>query len=836
MVQFMWLASIRTAPLHSKGFLNAEKKSGYLTILFLSIELCRSFYPLGNYENNINRNMIYQLIGLQPTIDSTIHSALVLTNEIDTRFIFNANSEYLDLKRAHRKNKKVFDLLLEDAMLLLTSRYDELNNDIEWYGVAWKEWLNVLSESGGGYWADWYVRLFENRFRITSVDEINRHLSLPKELWNKELSVSAQWLMKLTQKSAKHLNEARIILLGEKGAGKTSLARRLIDPNAPMPTKEESTEGVIVSTVKLSEMAQGIPAEIDSNVHIWDFAGHAITHAAHRFFLSERCLYIIIYDGRTEGRNRLSYWLDHVRNYGGKSRVIVLVNQQDGHNPDIAETYFRERYLDQQCRFVRFSIKDDEDSLKRFRQTIAEIISADPVWDQKMPADYHDVKEQIEKEFSKRHKNHITREEFDKIAINVTEKEREILLKSLSCLGICLWYPDIKEIDLLVLNPEWITHGIYRIINWLREKGCPDASIKLDEFVQVFSAIEEEYPKSKHQFLYQLMQNYELAYEKAFRKEKEIVIPQCLPEDRPTRTKLPDFPHETSLYVEITACKTGNEGPRLMFPPDVLPRFIVRRSDDLQESLLWRYGAVLKQGNVIALIEQDDFIIQLRVKGEESRDYMGELLYTLMTVLNDYPSFALEKPEVSCFIIGRDKGPREMMPLPHIVNLVQHMIKKNETSYVDYTRNMEISLDSAIKYLSPKLDDYLITENGLERIIERVKNMLKEDSNKTINVIANQANITTGKGTINATQNNGISTDEVMRLISNLKASIPPEASEDDKKTINESVEAIEEEFKNKKPRRSVVTALLNGLKAIKGSAEFAAAVAAIIQFVQGAN
>ena len=53
--------------------------------------------------------------------------------------------------------------------------------------------------------------------------------------------------MERIKKDSDNLNEARIIILGDKGAGKTSLARRLIDINAEMPKDDDSTEGVTVS-------------------------------------------------------------------------------------------------------------------------------------------------------------------------------------------------------------------------------------------------------------------------------------------------------------------------------------------------------------------------------------------------------------------------------------------------------------------------------------------------------------------------------------------------------------------------------------------------------------
>jgi len=144
-------------------------------------------------------------------------------------------------------------------------------------------------------------------------DIANRVLHTPVEIQEHGDEAVAYYLAELG-KSVTHLNEARIIIVGEKGAGKTSLARRLINPNAAMPTDVESAIGIDAFLWK--------PEHDDINIHIWDFAGHSVTHAVHKFFLSERCLYILVYDGRTEERNRLEYWLSQIKNYGGNRKYL----------------------------------------------------------------------------------------------------------------------------------------------------------------------------------------------------------------------------------------------------------------------------------------------------------------------------------------------------------------------------------------------------------------------------------------------------------------------------------------------------------------------------------
>lgn len=69
-------------------------------------------------------------------------------------------------------------------------------------------------------------------------------------------------------------------------------------------------------------------------------------------------------------------------------------------------------------------------------------------------------------------------------------------------------------------------------------------------------------------------------------------------------------------------------------------------------------------------------------------------------------------------------------------------------------------------------------------------------------------------------------------LISDIKVAAQG-LSAADAESLNENLEVIEEEAKSEKPRKSFIKTAINGIKAIKGTAEFAAAVAALIQFIQ---
>ncbi len=515
---------------------------------------------------------------------------------------------------------------------------------INWYGPVWENFQKALEDNGCSYWARLYQSIFDNDFKV-DMEALQQRLYVPAEIRNKGAAEVGRYLEDLEEQGVERLNEARILILGDKGAGKTCLARRLKDPNAIMTTDEESTPGVDTSVWKLEKE--------NVTVHIWDFAGHTVTHAVHQFFLSERCLYIIVYDGRTEGRNRLEYWLDHMKNYGKYSKALILVNKRDAHAVEVPVNRLKEQYpIIDVC---TFSIRDDHEKLESFRQEVAEYINNNPLWNKlQIPANSYKVKYELEKLFNNGDKNGkelIKRNEFEAIAEKCqVEKEKiDSLLSDLHDLGISLWYKDISGYNTLVLNPEWISNGVYRIINWAnnQRKHC----LKLGEFSQVFENDLARYPESQHRFLYELMKKYELAYEE---KGKDVlIIPRLLHEDQPAN--MPQFQIGESLMARYKA-----DQPIM---PDSISRFIVKHNEEIKKEakqyLVWRSGVILEKikGTIALVRETDDRTITVSVKGPNQTEYLSALRETLNGIFEGYKS---KKPELQYRVQRFGEMPEEI--------------------------------------------------------------------------------------------------------------------------------------------------------------------------------
>ena len=117
------------------------------------------------------------------------------------------------------------------------------------------------------------------------------------------------------------LNEAKLILVGRGGAGKTCLVRRLVQKT--FDPHQTQTDGIDITDWQVAVDGVGTV-----RLHVWDFGGQEIMHSTHQFFLTHRSLYLLVLSGR-EGLAEydVDYWLRMIESFGGESPVIVVLNK-----------------------------------------------------------------------------------------------------------------------------------------------------------------------------------------------------------------------------------------------------------------------------------------------------------------------------------------------------------------------------------------------------------------------------------------------------------------------------------------------------------------------------
>ncbi|WP_075090496.1 COR domain-containing protein [Verrucomicrobium spinosum] len=180
--------------------------------------------------------------------------------------------------------------------------------------------------------------------------------------------------------------------------------------------------------------------------------------------------------------------------------------------------------------------------------------------------------------------------------------QQDSLARILHALGIILHYgEDARLKDTTVLNPQWVTNGVYHLLRLKDEQGG-NGILTLEEAA---AAMPDE-PPEMVRYLIELMRRFELCYA-LDEAETRWLIPQVL----------------TRYQPKLAADWTTAPATRLRYtykviPEGLLPRFIVRTHPLSEHTERWRNGVVLSVEGAQALVraEHTENRITVTVQGE----------------------------------------------------------------------------------------------------------------------------------------------------------------------------------------------------------------------------
>jgi internalin A len=379
------------------------------------------------------------------------------------------------------------------------------------------------------------------------------------------------------------LNEAKLILVGRGGVGKTCIVNRLVEDR--FDPSEARTDGIRITQWKVT-----LNAKDDVRFNIWDFGGQEIMHSTHQLFLTQRSLYLLVLNGREGGEDSdAEYWLQLIASFGGESPVIVVLNKIKEQPFDL-----NRRALQQKYPGIRAFVKTDCADRTGLAQLDAAIqMETDRLEGlrDRFPASWFKIKDRL----AGMNENYLSFDRYRELCEQLGEREpdaQEHLAANLHRLGIALNFKDdVRLRDTHVLNPRWITEGIYKILNaekLARQKGV----LHLTDMGHILDA--KNYPESKHLFLFDLMKKFELCFEFPNDFEHRYLVPELLDKQEPDLKG--EFKQEQCLNFQYHY---------KMVPQGLLPRFIVRTHALSDTQPRWRSGVVLEFEGNRALVKAD---------------------------------------------------------------------------------------------------------------------------------------------------------------------------------------------------------------------------------------
>ena len=407
------------------------------------------------------------------------------------------------------------------------------------------------------------------------------------------------------------LYEARLIMVGEPGAGKTSLTEKLLDENhlvKPDDPDKKSTVGINVKENWRFDDCQR-PGEHFS-AHIWDFGGQEIQYMTHQFFLTPDAMYVLVADDRKQ-HTLFPYWFEVIRLLGkdevhGHSPVLVVLNERNNKsitNFDLND--YRLRYPDMNIQVCEVDLCDSNLSrFSRLRQQIQESLCGLPHAGRPLPAKWPLIRADLTA-LKEQGRNHISMREFRELcAAHKVVRDEDLALISLYLhrLGAILhFYQDRGLRDFIVISPAWALKAIYAV---LEDKAVEKANgFFTDKDLDRYWKDLDDMERDKVLGLMK-RESFEIVYP----VDNGYVAPQLLSKVRPA------FEWDSSAGLK---CRFYYR----FMPKGILTRLIVRKHAHIKaQELVWAQGVVLHfAGCDILVVEQEaekDGIIQIEVQGK----------------------------------------------------------------------------------------------------------------------------------------------------------------------------------------------------------------------------
>ncbi|NEU84277.1 COR domain-containing protein, partial [Nostoc sp. UIC 10630] len=407
--------------------------------------------------------------------------------------------------------------------------------------------------------------------------------------------------------------EAKFLIIGEGGAGKTSLAKKIKDETYKLQPEEKSTQGIEVIRWDFTQ-SNGK----DFRVNIWDFGGQEIYHQTHQFFLSKRSLYALVADTRKENTD-FYWWLNVVELLSGKSPVFIIKNEKQ----------------DRQCEVDGGQLRGEFSNLERILATnldtnrgLAEIKDAIQLYISKLdhvgtplPKLWVRVRTALENDF----RNYINVEEYFTLCRvnNLTDREDMKRLSSyLHDLGVCLHFQDDSTLKhYVILKPEWGTTAVYKVLDnqTVKQKlGC----FTKEDLEDIWKS--SEYIDMRDELL-QLMMQFKLCYEIPGRRDTYIA-PQLLSIEKADYT----WNDRNNLILRYTYD---------FMPKGILTRFIVEMHAHIeQQKLVWKSGVVLNKDQTRAEVIENynQRETKVRVAGNRKKELLTVITHELDKIHKSY--------------------------------------------------------------------------------------------------------------------------------------------------------------------------------------------------------
>ena len=606
------------------AYLNPLSNLANLEIIDASSTICSDLAPISNLSElrkiNISSTQVSDISYLKQFIKKEIKiyfSDIIISNGIyvhntpivipPVEILYQNNDSIL--RYFETINTKKSDVDIEKIKLVeerdkIIKKLDEIEDNFNKYSIEKSSELEI-------------------RNLITKIDKqddikFNNRImffreNLIERLTKKNINISSKELLSQNLENyegSEELYEAKLIIVGEGGTGKTTLYKKLIYPKYILkPLKE--THGINIH--------EGLPFKHryigDKTFHtnLWDFGGQELQYMTHQFFLTPKALYILVMDARRESPN-LSYWFKIISLLGRdrddsteKVRLLLVFNKR-GNTTGTPPPYQDQlKYYEDSLavQYLEVDLAENDYRFDNLQNAIKQSLVTLPIVKSQLPRLWKAVREDLREEAKS--DSHITIKRFSEICNKYSisnETDQWLLSGYLHQLGSLLHFQNDRGLRrLVILSPQWAVDGVY---TFLSEESIArnNGRFTEDEFMALLAT--KGYNRDDADVILQLMtkNNFDICYEAT---EGNYVAAQLLPDNAPQYKWHPEVSDQSTLQFRY-------QYP--IMPKGLMSRLIVRLSDDIErenesgEQIVWKKGVVLhiksKEGECRVRLREDD--------------------------------------------------------------------------------------------------------------------------------------------------------------------------------------------------------------------------------------
>ncbi len=432
----------------------------------------------------------------------------------------------------------------------------------------------------------------------------------PPEIVRQGTEAVLSYLREIEAQGRDRLFEAKLLIVGEGGAGKTSLLRRMFRPEMELPSEDETTRGIDIYRHEF-----GLTSGRTFRLNVWDFGGQQIYHATHQFFLTKRSLYVLVDDTRSDQRSihdeGFKFWLEVVETLSECCPLLIFQNERGDRSKEIDEAGIKGRFPNV-LGIYRGNL-DHANAAERLRHAVEHFAQGLEHVGEDVPAKWVAIREDLEALALAR--PYISLDEYFEIYGRHLEPDRDkalLLSQYLHDLGVFLHFQQPRELRRTVfLQNEWVTGAVFRVLD---DEGVKSqrGRFTVADCDRLWS---DRGYADKDVELRALMARFELCYRLPDTAEATWLVPEHLSPSKPGELNEWTQPGELVLTYRYA-----------FLPRGLVSRLIVRLHRFVKRpDLCWSRGALFEHGETRVLVETSSRgnEIVLRSRGPEKQGLLS---------------------------------------------------------------------------------------------------------------------------------------------------------------------------------------------------------------------